>query len=239
MPSGGPAGRWRLDPRTKLLALVVVNAMAFQIVSQTALAAAFLLVCGLLAGCWPLGRWLRFAVGVPLVVIASVLAAAHIDQPLVAIAAMAGYWSGRFAISIGMAGYVLASVRPAEFTAALQAMRIPRSLVVPMTVMLRFIPTAFGELRAIVEAMRLRGLLTGSWSALRHPIRTAEFVVVPLLASSTRIGDDLAASGLLRGLTRPGRRTCITRLVFGWPDALLIGLLGGLIALLVTGWELL
>ena len=51
-------------------------------------------------------------------------------------------------------------------------------------------------------------------------MRTVEYLLVPLLSQTARISDDLAASGIVRGLGRRGHHTCVTRIGFHWIDAL-------------------
>lgn len=227
--------RWlSLDPRTKLLALLVVNVLAYGRGSLWIPGMAFVLVAVLLASVVTLRGWLQFVIGVPLIVAFGIYGPALIQHPLVLLAGMIGYWVGRFAISIAMAYYVIKTTKVSEFVAAMRALKIPQVIVVPMTVMLRFIPTAFHELRAIVDAMRLRGVAGSGWSMIAHPIRTAEFIVVPLLATTTRISDDLAASGMLRGLARDGVRTSVVPVAFRLTDALVVGVLVVLVGIRVV-----
>ena len=62
-------------------------------------------------------------------------------------------------------------------------MHAPQVVYVPVMVVVRFFPMAVRELRAIVQAMTLRGLNPGARSAVRHPMRTAEYVVCLLYTS--------------------------------------------------------
>ena len=219
-----------LDPRTKLLALLVVNIVAYGRGSLLVPALAFVLVAALLATvCTPSG-WLKFVILVPGAVLLGIYGPVYIPNVAVLLLGMIGYWTGRFALSIGMAYYVIKTTKVSEFVAALRAMKVPQVIVVPMTVMLRFIPTVFHELRAIVDAMRLRGVAGTGWSMAAHPLRTAEYIVVPLLATTTRISDDLAASGMLRGLARTGARTCVVPIQFRVMDGVMVVALGVIIA---------
>lgn len=218
--------RWTaFDPRTKLLALLVVNILAYGRGSLVAPTLAFVLVAGLLATvCSPI-RWVQFTVGVPVLVVFGLYGPALLQYGAVLFAGIIGYWLGRFAISIGMAYYVIKTTKVSEFVAAMRALKIPQVIVVPMTVMLRFIPTVLHELKAIVDAMRLRGVAGSKWSMVVHPLRTAEYIVVPLLATTTRISDDLAASGMLRGLARRGKRTSVVPIRFRVADGVMVGVL--------------
>lgn len=222
-----------LDPRTKLLALLVVNILAYGRGSLLAPGLAFVLVAVLLATVMTWPNWLKFVVGVPAIVAFGIYAPIYVQNHVVLFFGMIGYWTGRFAVSIAMAYYVIKTTKVSEFVAAMRALKIPQVIVVPMTVMLRFIPTVFHELKAIVDAMRLRGVAGSGWSMMVHPLRTAEFIVVPLLATTTRISDDLAASGMLRGLARTGAGTSVVPIAFRPADALVVGALIALVVISV------
>jgi energy-coupling factor transport system permease protein len=73
------------------------------------------------------------------------------------------------------------------------------------------------EASAVHDAMRLRGI--GGWAGLlRHPVLGIERFTVPLIASSLRVGEDLSASALLRGLGSADRPTAMNPPRFGRAD---------------------
>lgn len=127
----------------------------------------------------------------------------------------------RYCLAGAFGWFLITVVRPTEFVAAMTRLRIPRFLLVPIAVVLRFIPTVATEARAIGDAMRMRGLVTGPWSMVRHPIRTSEHLVIPLLAAAVRAGDELTASALSRGFGSSSGRTTIVDLRLGLADLLL------------------
>ncbi len=65
--------------------------------------------------------------------------------------------------------------------------------------MLRFFPVVAAETAAVLDAMRLRGLV-GPRGLARHPLLTLERFTVPMIAASLRASEDLASSAILRGL---------------------------------------
>ena len=76
---------------------------------------------------------------------------------------------------------------------------MPRALTVPIAVMLRFVPVVAAEASAVLDSMRLRGLI-GWRSVLRHPVLSIGWFTVFVIASMLRVGDDLSVAALLRGL---------------------------------------
>ncbi|GAA2180830.1 energy-coupling factor transporter transmembrane component T [Brooklawnia cerclae] len=228
---------WTLDPRTKLLALLVVNALVlgtgpFVVTVAAAVVAAVLLASVTTGAAWRVYLAV-FAAGTACFFLASDL----LPNGLGALLTGGGFWFARFSVSLALAGYVLASTGATELAAALRALGLPRAVVIPFSVMLRFIPTVVGELRAITDAIRLRGLVPTTSSLLVHPVRTAEFILVPLLSSTSRMADDLSASAIIRGLGSERRPTSIVRLRFSRRDAAMVVVLAGLVALRISGWR--
>ena len=81
------------------------------------------------------------------------------------------------------------------------------------------------EASAVVDSMRLQGL-TGRRSVLRHPVLSIERFTVPMIASTLRVGDDLTAAALLRGLGSYQRPTSRVPPRLGWPDLLWVAVAG-------------
>ncbi len=159
------------------------------------------------------------------------------DSPWAAIVGGLGFWATRFGIAAGTGFWLLATTTVGELAAALERLRVPRAIVIPLTVMLRFLPLVVEELRAIIDAMRLRGVIPGVGTLITRPIRAVEYVMMPLLAAMIRMTDDLSASAMLRGLGSKTRRTSIIRLGFGPIDAVYLIVMIGLVALRMSGWD--
>lgn len=124
----------------------------------------------------------------------------------------------RFIPSIMMGYFVVSTTTVSEFTAAMERMHISNKIVIPMSVIFRFFPTIGEEFSAINDAMRMRGVRFGGGKV----IAMLEYRVVPMITSSVRIGDELSAAALTRGLGGPGRRTNICRIGFHFPDIVVI-----------------
>ena len=121
----------------------------------------------------------------------------------------------------GIGIHLIAETSPTQLSAGLRAARIPRAISVTLAVMLRFFPVVAAETVAVIDAMRLRGLV-GLTGILRHPILSIERFTVPMIAASLRASEDLSASAILRGLGSRHRPTAMIPPRFGWPDLLLV-----------------
>lgn len=228
--AGSPRiGRRGLDPRTKLAALLVCNGLILGQAVSVVLLPVITLTTVLL-----ITVRIRFALTFVLAVGGfwglSLLPALG-RHWLIAVLGLTGYWMLRFVTAAGLAVWFITSTRSSEFIAGLSALRIPAVVIVPLTVVFRFIPVAVDELRGIIEAMRLRGY-SGASAAL-HPVRTAERVAVPLLSSVSRTADELSAAALIRGLGAPGRPTEMLALRLRPVDLALLLLLAAFVALAV------
>ncbi len=128
----------------------------------------------------------------------------------------------RFLAGMAFAYYVFASTTVSEFVTAMKRMHMPDQITIPLSVMFRFFPTLAEEEKSIRNAMRMRGIgLAGAkGGALAH----LEYVIVPLMMSTLRIGDELSAASLTKGLDVGIPRTHICRVEFSALDWLLVAM---------------
>lgn len=129
-----------------------------------------------------------------------------------------------------MGAYIIKSTTASECITALGRMHIGRQITIPLSVLFRFIPTMQEESAAIKDAMRMREVQFGTKKFWQNPAALIEYRFIPLMISVVKIGDDLSAAALTRGLDNPVRRTNITKVGFtGWD----------LLAVLIAGAALL
>lgn len=128
----------------------------------------------------------------------------------------------RFMPGIMMGYFLVSTTTVSEFTAAMERMHMPRQITIPMSVMFRFFPTVGEETAAINDAMRMRGI------TFSNPMRMLEYRLVPMMMCSVKIGEELSAAALTRGLGNPAKRTNICEIGFRIPDifAILVCIFG-------------
>lgn len=130
---------------------------------------------------------------------------------------------GRLMLPIFMSGILLMKTTSvSEFMLSFERMHLPNKLIIPLSVMFRFIPTISEEWHSIRDAMRFRGIGISVRSVLTKPMMTLEYTMVPLLMSTATIADELAAASLSRGLDADTKRTCIEDVRLRPQDYLLI-----------------
>ena len=124
----------------------------------------------------------------------------------------------RFAPGIMMGAFLIASTTVSDFIASMKRMHVPENIVIPMSVIFRFFPTIGEENAAITDAMRMRGIRFGG----KHPGKMIEYRLIPLMISVVKIGDELSAAALSRGLGAPVKRTDICNIGFHIQDIVII-----------------
>lgn len=80
-----------------------------------------------------------------------------------------------------------------EIITALQRLKANNSIIIPIIIMFRFVPTLRLELNGIKDAMKLKGIN-------KNPIKLLENIYVPILFNAVKIGEDLNIAGQTRGL---------------------------------------
>ena len=77
-----------------------------------------------------------------------------------------------------------------EITMALDRMRLPRGIILSIAVMFRYFPSMKDDFLIIIDSMKLKGLYTSKCAALIHPIRTMEFIIVPMLFKNLKTAEE-------------------------------------------------
>ena len=204
-----------LDPRTKLYLLIVGNVALF--LAPSLLYEIALVVCVVILGILVGAK--RFTVRMAAVyagmVVLHIIGTNYLTGTLqIAIVTFTVFIRKIFPCAM-LGGILVSTTRVNEFMAAMNRIHMPKAMVIPLTVMLRYFPMVHEDWGYISDAMRMRGVRLGGGKASSM----LEFRLVPLLMSSVKIGDELSAAALTRGLGAPARRTNVCRIGFHAQDA--------------------
>ena len=120
----------------------------------------------------------------------------------------------RFLPGIMMAAYLVSTTTVSEFTAAMLRLHISEKIIIPLSVMFRFFPTVMDEAASINAAMRMRDIRLGG----KNAGKMLEYRLVPLMTCCVKIGEELSAAALTRGLGGEVRRTNICKIGFHFAD---------------------
>lgn len=211
----------RLDPRTKILVLLIINLSAFAVKEWYVMALMALIPLSLLILS---GRYYTCAYMTLFFSTSLFLYIYLIDSSwawLNIIVAMLTGVMNRMGPGLLMGYYLLSTTTVSEFIAGMEKLYIPKQIIIPLSVMFRFFPTIKEESTSITDAMRMRGIQFGK---SRVGILTLfEYRLIPLFISCIKIGEELSCSALTRGLGSPNKRTNICKIGFTYLDIIYVG----------------
>ena len=119
-----------------------------------------------------------------------------------------------------MGGLFIASTKVNEFLSAMHRLRVPKKIVIPLAVMIRYFPTIGEDWRYIKDAMRMRDVSPTLAGFVKQPVMTVECIYVPLLSAASKTADELSIAALTRGIENPQPRTCLVQTQFRFADAM-------------------
>ena len=108
---------------------------------------------------------------------------------------------------------ILKTVSLREFIVALRTLHVPQTVIIPISVTLRYFPAIREESGYIRDAMKLKNL---------HGGEKVEAFVVPLMMSAVNTAEELAAAAVTRGIENPVKKTSTVRLHIGVMDCICI-----------------
>ena len=202
-----------LDPRCKILLLVCIGFVSYFLAGEV-VSLALMLVYGLFIALGNGGKWaVKMIVTYIIVPVLSVIMSVFGVTVLKLIPIMMmGLW-------------ILRTTYMDDLMVALQRMRLPQAVTIPLVVMFRYIPTLRIEYRQIRSTMDIRGISDTVWKRVSHPLATIEYILIPLLMRCLKVTDELAASGTTRGLELECKRYALRPIRFSWRE-IVVSLLG-------------
>lgn len=202
--------RLELDPRTKLVLLIVVNVGAFTATSIYFEAATVILLALLLTacGCPKLAAfWLVLfgtLVGIQFFILP------HLPGILVSPFFIMAVFA-RKVLPCGMVGtLILKTTSVRSMVIALSKWHVPRTFLIPLAVTVRYFPALREEHAHIRDAMKLR--------EINGLLKRFKFTYLSLLSSASQTADELSAAAITRGIENPAPKTSVLDLRFHAQD---------------------
>lgn len=121
-----------------------------------------------------------------------------------------------------LAGIILSTTKVGEFLSAMYRSRISKKIVIPLAVMLRYVPTIREDWGFIRDAMRMRDVSPSLKGFLTHPGMTVECIYVPLMMTASKAADELTIASVTRGIENPKPRTSIVQIGFSAADLITV-----------------
>lgn len=121
-----------------------------------------------------------------------------------------------------MGGLLVGTTQVSEFMAALSRMHIPKNVVIPITVMIRYIPMIQEDWGYIRDSMKMRDVAPSFVGVITRPSQTVKCVYVPLMMAASKMADEISAAAVTRGIETPKQRTCMKQIHFHISDLLVV-----------------
>ena len=203
-----------LDPRTKLVLILMVTIICvfIQNIIWLLLLALAVFVCVVISKTLEKAAWLLglFSLFWGVAIILTFAVTGDINYSL-------SYFSTFFArfFAIICTGLLFAfTTSPNDLAKALEKLRIPSSITFTLTIALRYIPTLFREVRAILDALKLRGVRLRGRDLIQNPNYFYRGVIIPLIIRTIKMSDEIAAAAESRGFGSPYERTSLRQIRF-------------------------
>ena len=202
------------DPRTKIIILAILSFMVFNDVSLYISGILVLIpfVCLLFSGhkraaviyiaVYVLAKYIQISVLPTATGLAAIILITF------------SYTASRMLPILMMGYYTITTTRVSEFIASMEKSSVPRYIIIPVSVVFRYIPSVYEEIRSITNAMKMRGFGL-NLKSLKNPLKLVEFYMIPILISAVKTSDELSIASLTRGLSNPKKRTHLAEVGFG------------------------
>jgi energy-coupling factor transporter transmembrane protein EcfT len=208
----------RLDPRTKIFILVLCNVTIF--LSPSMQYEVILIFSALMFGVLCGVDKFALKMGIVYVILIGIQRLAGMYLPIggkILIVTFIVFVRKMFPCAI-LGKTLIVSTKVNEFMAAMNKIKVPKSILIPMAVTLRYFPMAIEDMRNIKDAMKIRGVFPSIGGFLRRPQETIEHVYVPMVVSASKIADEMSQSAIARGIDSPNVRTSLEEIGFGMKD---------------------
>lgn len=226
--AGRRKGLQDVDPRLKILMSLAFSSMLFftaqKITIFVSLIAAFAFL--LLSGKGKSG--VKFLVAYAFLALIDFLTAYAGAESVRVLLSVFIYSFMKFIPVIMLGSWLIATVKVNDFMCAMETVGLPRTVIIPLAVLLRFLPTVKEELGYIMDTMKMRNIELSFKGVLFHPVRTMEYILVPLLLRSVKVSDELSAAALTRGIDGENKRTSLREVRILFSDAVIAAFFIGL-----------
>lgn len=222
-----------LDPRTKLLILAITSVSIFLNESML-IEGAFIFIPFLLLLQAKHIR-LAFKSGAAFIILLALpmLLVSHLPVTVGGILYMFAVYIRKLIPCFMLGSLLIRTTKVSTFLAAISRLHLPKGFTIALSITLRYFPTMTEEWGFIKDAMSLRGISASPAGLLFHPVRTMEYVYVPMLVSASKISDEITQAAITRGIDHLERRSCLENIRFRMRDALLLILYSSLVVLII------
>ncbi|EPY2301248.1 energy-coupling factor transporter transmembrane component T [Clostridium sporogenes] len=227
----GEKGVLKIDPRTKIILMILGNVaifLAFSIQIKISLII-FYLIFGFLCGAYK--SPIKISLGYFGLILVEYLGGKYLSGTLALMIITFSQFIKMILPYALLASIMISTTKVSEFMGALNKMRVSKKVIIPLTVMIRYFPVVFEDWKNIKDSMRMRDVSPTFLGFLKNPSDTIECIYVPMLMSASKVSDELSAAAITRAIENPNPRTCMVKMKMRFYDYLSISLMVIVIAL--------
>ena len=163
-----------LDPRCKILLLVCIGFVSYFLAGEV-VSLALMLVYGLFIAVGNGGKWALKMIAAYIIVAYLNALLRYVQVPVLSvIMSVFGVTLLKLIPIVMMGLWILRTTYMDDLMVALQRMRLPQAVTIPLVVMFRYIPTLRIEYRQIRSTMDIRGISDTLWKRVSHPLAVPE-----------------------------------------------------------------
>lgn len=210
-----------IDPRTKLilLFLCVLSVMIAPSLMYELWLVLFIALIGIVSGKW---RYSIISAVIYFVIYIITAIVVNMETGIIRTMLIAFFGLLHKTYPCGMlSGIFIFTTKVSEFMSAMNRIHIPKKIIIPLAVMLRYIPTIREDWHFIKDAMRMRDVSPSIKGFFTNPQMNVECIYVPLMMAASKAADELSIASMTRGIENPKKRTCLVTIQFGILDILI------------------
>ncbi|ENJ9652893.1 energy-coupling factor transporter transmembrane protein EcfT [Clostridium botulinum] len=221
----GEKGVLKIDPRTKIILMILGNVaifLAFSIQIKISLII-FYLIFGFLCGAYK--SPIKISLGYFGLILVEYLGEKYLSGTFALMIITFSQFVKMILPCALLASIMISTTKVSEFMGALNKMRVSQKVIIPLTVMIRYFPVVFEDWKNIKDSMRMRDVSPTFLGFLKNPSDTIECIYVPMLMSASKVSDELSAAAITRVIENPNPRTCMVKMKMRFYDYLSISLM--------------
>ncbi|EHN13480.1 energy-coupling factor transporter transmembrane component T [Clostridium sporogenes] len=221
----GEKGVLKIDPRTKIILMILGNVaifLAFSIQIKISLII-FYLIFGFLCGAYK--SPIKISLGYFGLILVEYLGGKYLSGTLALMIITFSQFIKMILPCALLASIMISTTKVSEFMGALNKMKVSPKVIIPLTVMIRYFPVVFEDWKNIKDSMRMRDVSPTFLGFLKNPSDTIECIYVPMLMSASKVSDELSAAAITRAIENPNPRTCMVKMKMRFYDYLSISLM--------------
>lgn len=208
----------KLDPRAKLVYLVLLSAMAVYFLNPFLLIVIFVSTIPIVAKAGIGKRWSQSIRGsaffIAMIFAINLIVYVFYGLPLMEAISFSVAMSFRFVVLISIFSSYFLTTSPEDLTQSMVQLRVPYDYALTFNMAMRFVPTLSKEAQIIMDAQKSRGLEMERGNFMQK-IRNYIPVLVPLIVSSFRRAELVADAMESRAFGAAKKRTSLYVLKLG------------------------